>query len=123
MNSVTIVDDNPMAVALMRKALERAGFSDIRSYTNPREALDAVRADLPSVLLLDYVMPEFDGMDFLQAMQSEGLETRVPVALVSGSSDVDGVRLAAYRAGAVEVLRKPMNEQELGLKVRNLSRL
>ena len=53
MNSVTIVDDNPMAVALMRKALERAGFSDIRSYTNPREALDAVRAAAGKLLDAD----------------------------------------------------------------------
>lgn len=123
MNSVAIVDDNPLALALMRKTLERAGFSDIRAYSSPTLALDAIRADLPSVLLLDYVMPQMDGLDFLRRLTEEGLNTRLPVALVSNSSELDMVRIEALRAGAVEVLRKPMNDQELGLKVRNLSRL
>ncbi len=120
---IGIVDDNPIALLHMRILLERAGFPDVRTHTDPRASLAAFKLDPPSVLLVDYLMPDLDGIELLGQLQEAGTTLHTPVAMVSGAEDLESMRLCAYRAGAIEVLAKPVNPQEFTLKVRNLARL
>ena len=120
---IGIVDDNPTALLHMRILLERAGFPDVRTHTDPRASLAAFKLEPPSVLLVDYLMPGLDGIELLGQLQEAGATLHTPVAMVSGADDLESMRLCAYRAGAIEVLAKPVNPQEFTLKVRNLARL
>ncbi len=120
---IGIVDDNPTALLHMRILLERAGFPDVRTHTDPRASLAAFKLEPPSVLLVDYLMPGLDGIELLGQLQEAGATLHTPVAMVSGAEDLESMRLCAYRAGAIEVLAKPVNPQEFTLKVRNLARL
>ena len=123
MTSIAVVDDNPLTLTLMRRTLERAGLANIRTYSDPQLALCEIASDVPSVLLLDYFMPGIDGLAFLNALKLKGVSEQMPVALMSSANHLDSVRIDAYRAGAIEVLHKPIDPQELGLKIKNLSRL
>ena len=123
MISIGIVDDNPTVLGQMRLLLGRAGFDDIQGFTDPRQALLAFRAKPPGVLLIDYLMPELDGVQLLGLLQQSGAVLHTPVAMVSGCADLESIRMPAYRAGAHEVIAKPVNPQEFALKVRNLTRL
>lgn len=120
---ICIIDDNSTALAHMRSILERAGLSNVESFENPFAALERFRVSPPGVLLLDYLMPAIDGLALLKTMQNNGLGQRLPVLLVSGMPDAEALKVLAYRQGVVDVIRKPVNPQELALKVHNLLRL
>ena len=123
MTSIGIVDDNPLQLAQLRQLAGRAGFTDIRAHADPVHALSAFQAQPPAVLVIDYSMPGLDGVELLQRLQHSGAARHTPVALVSGCADLDAVRISAYRAGAQEILRKPLRQLEFALVLRNLSRL
>ncbi len=123
MTSIGIVDDNPTVLGQMRLLLGRAGFDDIQGFTDPRKALIAFRAKPPGLLLLDYRMPELDGVQLLGLLQQAGAVQHTPVVMVSGCADLAAIRMLAYRAGAHEVIAKPLVAQEFSLKIRNLTRL
>lgn len=120
---IAIVDDNPAVLKSMGATLSRAGFDRILSFQDPCVALEAFKRERPGVLLVDYLMPGMDGVAMLQAMQSSGLSDHVPIAMVSSGMDLDSVRLAALQAGALDILPKTIDSQELTLRVRNLVRL
>jgi len=123
MTSIGIVDDNPLQLVQLRQLAAHAGFTDIRTHADPRQALSAFQAAPPAVLVIDYSMPGLDGVELLQRLQHSGAARHTPVALVSGCADLDAVRISAYRAGAHEILTKPLRQLEFALVLRNLSRL
>ena len=123
MESIGIVDDNPTALKQMSLLLEKAGFRNIQSYTDPQRALQAFSVAPPSVLLIDFMMPGLDGVELLGRLRQAGAVRRTPVAMVSGCADLEAMRLSAYQAGAHEVISKPLRPLEFALMVRNLARL
>lgn len=121
--SVSVVDDNRTTLAHMRLLLQRAGFAEVHTFDDPSAALQALRQAPPGVLLLDYQMPGMNGLELLARLHDCGAVRHTPVALLSGIADLDMLRLSAIRAGAHEVLAKPVQATELLLKLRNLVRL
>ncbi len=123
MKFIGIVDDNPTALAQMRLLLQRARFQDVRTYTDPRQALSAFTGAPPAVLLLDFMMPGIDGVQLLSSLREAGALHGTSVAMVSGCADSATVRLSAFQAGALDVIAKPILPEEFVLQVRNLARL
>lgn len=102
---ILLVDDEPVA----RQRLERALLSleeghEIRHAGNAREALAALGAEPPDVVLLDIEMPGVDGLTLA------ALPTLPPVVLVTAHADR---ALAAFEAGAVDYLVKPVSRDRL----------
>jgi putative two-component system response regulator len=56
-----IVDDEPANVRLMQRILERAGYTDLRTTSDSREAIPLFREFAPDLILLDLHMPHLDG--------------------------------------------------------------
>lgn len=123
MTSITIVDDNPLSLSLAKRTLERAGFESVLTYSNPNQALRELRETPTSIVLVDYVMSEMDGLAFIEALRREMVTQNIPAALMSDSAEVELVRSKAFSVGAVDVLRKPLNIQEAGTKLLNLARI
>ena len=120
--SVCIVDDNAIVAAQLKRTLEKSGVTDLRSFTNPRAALAWCQETPPDLILLDYNMPELDGLQFLAELQRNPTTQRIPVAMISGWA-VASMRISALRAGALDVIGKPFVPEEVQLKVHNLLRL
>lgn len=79
-----VVDDDPVACDLLRRALEGDGWK-VRVCPNGLAALDELRRDPPQVILLDLMMPEMDGFTFLERFREEPKWAPIPIIVITAS--------------------------------------
>ena len=120
--TVCIVDDNTVVAAQLKRMLDQVGIVGSHAFTDSRQALSWCLATPPDLILLDYNMPDLDGIEFLGELHRHQATQRVPVAMISGWA-VESMRLVALRAGAIDVISKPFSPEEVKLKVLNLLRM
>ena len=82
MSYVLIVDDDTDAREAMAQFLEKRRYN-VKSVPNGREALELVMNATPAVVVLDWMMPEMDGVDFLRIVRSYLRLQKLPVILVT----------------------------------------
>ncbi|MEO7041625.1 MAG: response regulator [Gemmatimonadaceae bacterium] len=80
--SVLVVEDDPAASELLRRTLEGEGWT-VRTARNGREALEQMDKIEPAIILLDLMMPEMDGFEFLSEIRSQPRASTVPVIVVT----------------------------------------
>ena len=117
---ILVVDDEPSNAALIRAMLATAGFDCVQVHHDPRHALDDLSAHEPDLVLLDLFMPGIDGVEFLRRMHGR-LHRRafVPVLVLTALGTPDALK-TALQAGANDFLAKPLDADELLLRVQNL---
>jgi len=104
-----VVDDDASIRWVVEKTLARGGIRS-RQFAEGQSCLDALTEDRPDVLITDLRMPGMDGHALLERLRQ--LDDPPPVIVVSAHSDIDSV-LRAYESGAVELLAKPFDVEEL----------
>lgn len=116
---IAIVDDDPDVQRMLTFVLKRKGFG-VQSFFDPKEALTQIVQANPSVIILDLMMPQMTGFEFLE--QFKGLRSQLPgVRIIVGSArSFDSDRLAVLKAGANDFVAKPYNLDELVLRIHNL---
>jgi len=112
--TVLIVDDDPSICEALRALFEQAGF-EVRTAPNGREALRSVSGDRPDLILMDYQMPEMDGVAACEALKGNPDTQEIPVLLAT-RSQVDLTALT-YADG---FLVKPYRQDVLFSFVRKL---
>lgn len=96
---ILTVDDEQDILNLIRFSLEPAGFRVIRT-TRPTEGLQLALSEQPDLLLLDIMMPEFDGFELLRRIRRHPKLQDVPVIVVSAkASTTDRLRMLQLSAG------------------------
>jgi CheY-like chemotaxis protein len=111
---VLVVEDSPVTRARMRATLSRQGY-EVKEAVNGREALTMLEVFTPDCILLDLMMPEMGGLDFLRRQNERGAHPPV-VVLHTGFPEST---LEACRAeGAIDFLLKPFDSDELASAVR-----
>ncbi|WP_181373214.1 EAL domain-containing protein [Massilia glaciei] len=118
---ILIVDDELINRKLLEALLRPEGYRTVCAASGP-EALAAVAAEAPDLILLDIMMPGMDGYQVANALKSHHATSNIPIIMVSAHGD-RGERLAGLDSGAEEFLTKPVDRAELWLRVRNLLRL
>jgi putative two-component system response regulator len=118
---VLVADDHEPTLLGMRDLLEAAGHVVYTASTGC-EALRAATAKRPDVILLDVMMPGMTGTNVCDELK-RAPETRLtPVVLISGSGD-RGTRLGGLEAGADDFLNKPVDPEELRVRIASAIRL
>ena len=106
---IAIVDDDPSVRRGLQRLIRSAGWNT-ETFASAQEFLDRPRAGLPSCLILDLQMPGMSGLDLQKRITDVELE--VPIVFLTGHGDIPA-SVRAMKAGAVEFLTKPVDEQEL----------
>ncbi|ANA34606.1 DNA-binding transcriptional regulator NtrC [Ralstonia mannitolilytica] len=105
MKPIWIVDDDQSIRWVLEKALARESLLS-RSFTNVRDALNALDEETPQVLISDVRMPGGSGLDLLQTIRAR--HPGLPVIIMTAYSDLDSA-VAAFQGGAFEYLAKPFD--------------
>lgn len=120
MTSIFIVDDNRPMLARMQRAFGAAGLDNVITEADPLVAVSRIRSKRPDVLIVDYNMPQLNGLAMLELLKFEGIVPQLPTVLLSGL-DLSELRLQAFEAGALDVIDKSVAEQELIRRVSNFA--
>lgn len=112
---ILVIDDDPHLLKLARHALEHAG-AEVVATADPRTAVDEARSARFDAVLLDVIMPEFDGFQLLERLRQAIPADLPPVIVMSAASDrVPAERLAA--CGVRGVIPKPFDPTKLAERV------
>ena len=116
---VVIVDDILSNVVLLQQLVDQIEGCEQVSFTDPREALAWCEQHDPDLVLVDYMMPELDGIEFLQRFRSRPNRSSTPVVLITAYGERD-ILYRALGAGANDFLIKPVDKREFTFRIRNL---
>ena len=111
---VLVAEDEPNLGALLEKFLAGRGH-DVRTFTDGRAALDALRAEAFDVALLDIVMPELDGLEVLRQVRED--VSPPEVIIITGNGTIE-TAISAMKLGAYDYLSKPYRMAEIEVLVR-----
>ncbi|MFD0807085.1 response regulator transcription factor [Nocardioides caeni] len=113
-----VVDDEVNIAELVAMALRYEGWSVETAHTGP-EAVAAVREHGPDVVVLDMMLPDFDGMEVLRRVRAD--DPTVPVLFLTARDAVED-RVAGLTAGGDDYVTKPFSLEELVARLRALVR-
>ena len=114
---ILVVEDEPTLADAVLARLNAAGFDTAYAATGPA-ALEAARAEKPDALVLDVMLPGFDGLEVCRRIQAE---QPVPVLMLT-ARDAESDLLAGLGAGADDYLTKPFSMRELIARITALLR-
>jgi two-component system NtrC family response regulator len=110
---ILAVDDEPEMLETLEEILSGAGY-EVRIETESPKAFELIARERPDLIITDLVMPEVDGIDFLERVKAH--YPRIPVILLTGYATVD-TAVDAMKKGASDYLSKPFLAAELLLRV------
>jgi FixJ family two-component response regulator len=106
---VWVVDDDASVREALRSLIRSAGLR-VETLASAQEFLARPRVEAPSCLVLDVRMPRLSGLDLQKRMAEISLQ--IPIVFITGHGDVP-TSVRAMKAGAVEFLTKPFDDQDL----------
>jgi signal transduction histidine kinase/DNA-binding response OmpR family regulator len=117
--NVLVVDDNPEVREVLRRAFEQEGWT-VAEAVNGREALERLEQAMPSLILLDLMMPVMDGFEFVMQVRKEPAWHAIPIVVVTAKdiTDEDRQRLQGSVVGLVE--KRGFGREELLEQIREL---
>ena len=111
------VEDEKNIRELLIYTLETTGFS-ARGMANSKELKDALKEELPDLILLDIMLPGEDGYSILERLKASSETKNIPVIMVT-AKEQDSEVLEGYQAGADYYITKPFTAKQLeyGIKL------
>jgi DNA-binding response OmpR family regulator len=115
--TILVVDDEPRLVSLVEAYLSQEGFK-VLSAGDGRDALFLARQEKPDLIVLDIMMPEMDGYEFMRLHRKE---RETPIILLTAKVEADD-RVLGLELGADDYVTKPFRPRELVARIRAVLR-
>lgn len=117
---ILAVDDMPENLQLLELLLEPLGYR-VSTASTGTEAIEAFKAQLPDVVLLDLVMPEIDGLAICRLIKEDPHSRHIPVIMITGTTEHEAY-VEAMEAGADDFILRPFDSVLLRARVRSAVR-
>ena len=118
MPKVLVVDDDIKLLKMLKRTLVFENL-DVLTATNGREALEVVQQESPDLLIVDWMMPEMDGLELIQYLRDA--HNRMPILMLTARDALEN-RVFGLESGADDYLVKPFAPAELVARVHALLR-
>lgn len=115
--TILLVDDEPRLLSLLKDYLQRSGYN-ILTAQNGKEALRICQQQEPDLIILDVMMPEMDGYEFMRLHRQE---KRTPIILLTARVE-DDEKVIGLELGADDYITKPFRPRELAARVSTVLR-
>lgn len=119
MPQILLIEGDPTLREITAFRLELLGYS-VETLESAERALESLRDKLPSLIIVDHVLPGIDGIEFINRLSNDTRTSEVPVIFLSTNGDLEDVQ-KAYNAGADEYLVIPYDPMVLESKVERLA--
>ena len=117
---ILIVEDDPDIAELVGRYLDKAGFIT-EPVASGREALVAIAARPPELVVLDLMLPHVDGLEVCRVIRSNEATAAIPIIMLTARAE-ESERIVGLELGADDYLAKPFSPNELVARVRALLR-
>lgn len=117
---IVIIDDVEANLLLLRHFITQLGEShEVHAYTDALQGLAHSQAQTPDLIIVDYMMPELDGIELITRFRATPGRADIPVLMVTANDEL-AVRYRALEAGANDFLTKPLDKIEFRARMRNM---
>lgn len=120
-SKILVVDDVAVNVQLLTTYLSSVGYNVIAARDG-QEALEKIPACSPDLILLDVMMPKFNGFEVCERIKNDEATRIIPVIMVTALNEIED-KIRATEAGADDFVSKPFNKLELLTRVKSLLRI
>jgi two-component system phosphate regulon response regulator PhoB len=115
---ILVVDDEPEAVELIEFNLKQTGF-DVLTAADGAEALKKAHGAVPSLIVLDLMLPEIDGLEVCKMLRRDPATAAIPIVMVTAkAAEID--RILGLELGADDYITKPFSPRELVLRIKRI---
>lgn len=104
-NIILVVEDDKFLQSLLVQKLEMEGFKNVKTVSNGKEVFGAVQSLLPSLIVLDMVLPDIDGFEILSVLKSKSETKNIPVLVLSNLGEKEDID-RCMKLGAVDYMVK-----------------
>ena len=118
--TVLVVEDEPQILELVAVNLEHLGHKVLRA-TTAEEAEAAIRAALPDVVVLDWMLPGESGLSFARRLRSEERTRELPILMLTARA-MEQDKISGLEAGADDFVTKPFSPKELAARIKAVLR-
>ena len=115
---ILLIEEDPTLLEITAFRLELLGYDIVRQQSAER-ALEWLRDELPTLIIVDHVLPGMDGIEFINRLSNDIQTSEIPIMFLSTRADLEDVQ-KAYNAGADEFLVIPYDPVVLESKVERL---
>jgi two-component system, OmpR family, phosphate regulon response regulator PhoB len=118
--TVLIVEDEPQIQELVAINLQHSGHKVVRA-SSAEEAENAIRAALPDVVVLDWMLPGESGLAFARRLRSDARTRDLPIVMLTARA-MEQDKVSGLEAGADDYLTKPFSPKELAARIKAVLR-